>query len=643
MTYIERGVILTSRDKFINIVNFAWVLALAMAFFQIYTGGFGLLTAMLQRSIHLYFAMVLILLYYPLTKGGRVGRVVNYFLISLTLLVAAYMISFATPEQLAARALVGSSLGDIIVGSTLVLLVFEVTRRICGLPMTIIGLSFIGYAFAGPYLPSLLAHRGYSFIQVVEQVVYTHEGLWGTPLAVSSSFVILFVIFGAVLEKSGGGKFFIDLAFAATGRSRSGPALSAVVSSAFMGTINGVAAANVVTTGAFTIPLMKQVGYKPHVAGAVEAAASTGGQILPPVMGAAAFIMAEMMGVSYSEVALAAIIPALLYFISVGLMVHFEAVRLGLKGLSKENLPIVKDVMRDGWLFLFPIGLLIYLLVIVAYSPTKSALFATGLMLLIGVLRKKDRMCLTDVLDSLVLGVKNSLVVAAACATAGVVIGVVVITGLGLRFSNLIVTLSGGHLFLALILTAITCIILGMGLPTSAAYIITATLGVPALVNLGLEPMAAHLFVLYFAVVSVITPPVAIAGYAASAVAQSDPMRTSITATRFGIVAYVVPFMFAYGPALILIGSPLKIIIAAVTSLAGVAMIAFGIQGWMLTKAGVVERVAFLAAALLLINTQIMTDAIGISFAALAIILQLRKRHLKLKQEAQAGAETIVG
>jgi len=634
---------LTSRDKFINIVNFAWVLALAMAFFQIYTGGFGLLTAMLQRSIHLYFAMVLILLYYPLTKGGRVGRVVNYFLISLTLLVAAYMISFATPEQLAARALVGSSLGDIIVGSTLVLLVFEVTRRICGLPMTIIGLSFIGYAFAGPYLPSLLAHRGYSFIQVVEQVVYTHEGLWGTPLAVSSSFVILFVIFGAVLEKSGGGKFFIDLAFAATGRSRSGPALSAVVSSAFMGTINGVAAANVVTTGAFTIPLMKQVGYKPHVAGAVEAAASTGGQILPPVMGAAAFIMAEMMGVSYSEVALAAIIPALLYFISVGLMVHFEAVRLGLKGLSKENLPIVKDVMRDGWLFLFPIGLLIYLLVIVAYSPTKSALFATGLMLLIGVLRKKDRMCLTDVLDSLVLGVKNSLVVAAACATAGVVIGVVVITGLGLRFSNLIVTLSGGHLFLALILTAITCIILGMGLPTSAAYIITATLGVPALVNLGLEPMAAHLFVLYFAVVSVITPPVAIAGYAASAVAQSDPMRTSITATRFGIVAYVVPFMFAYGPALILIGSPLKIIIAAVTSLAGVAMIAFGIQGWMLTKAGVVERVAFLAAALLLINTQIMTDAIGISFAALAIILQLRKRHLKLKQEAQAGAETIVG
>lgn len=634
---------MTSRDKFINIVNFAWVLALAMAFFQIYTGGFGLLTAMLQRSIHLYFAMVLILLYYPLTKGGRVGRVVNYFLISLTLLVAAYMISFATPEQLAARALVGSSLGDIIVGSTLVLLVFEVTRRICGLPMTIIGLSFIGYAFAGPYLPSLLAHRGYSFIQVVEQVVYTHEGLWGTPLAVSSSFVILFVIFGAVLEKSGGGKFFIDLAFAATGRSRSGPALSAVVSSAFMGTINGVAAANVVTTGAFTIPLMKQVGYKPHVAGAVEAAASTGGQILPPVMGAAAFIMAEMMGVSYSEVALAAIIPALLYFISVGLMVHFEAVRLGLKGLSKENLPIVKDVMRDGWLFLFPIGLLIYLLVIVAYSPTKSALFATGLMLLIGVLRKKDRMCLTDVLDSLVLGVKNSLVVAAACATAGVVIGVVVITGLGLRFSNLIVTLSGGHLFLALILTAITCIILGMGLPTSAAYIITATLGVPALVNLGLEPMAAHLFVLYFAVVSVITPPVAIAGYAASAVAQSDPMRTSITATRFGIVAYVVPFMFAYGPALILIGSPLKIIIAAVTSLAGVAMIAFGIQGWMLTKAGVVERVAFLAAALLLINTQIMTDAIGISFAALAIILQLRKRHLKLKQEAQAGAETIVG
>ncbi len=634
---------MTSRDKFKNIVNFAWVLALAMAFFQIYTGGFGLLTAMLQRSIHLYFAMVLILLYYPLTKGGRVGRVVNYSLIGLTLLVAAYMISFATPEQLAARALVGSSLGDIIVGSTLVLLVFEVTRRIGGLPLTIIGLSFIGYAFAGPYLPSLLAHRGYSFIQVVEQVVYTHEGLWGTPLAVSSSFVILFVIFGAVLEKSGGGKFFIDLAFAATGRSRSGPALSAVVSSAFMGTINGVAAANVVTTGAFTIPLMKQVGYKPHVAGAVEAAASTGGQILPPVMGAAAFIMAEMMGVSYSEVALAATIPALLYFISVGLMVHFEAVKLGLKGLSKENLPIVKDVMRDGWLFLFPICLLIYLLVIVAYSPTKSALFATGLMLLIGVVRKKDRMSLMDVLDSLVLGVRNSLVVVAACATAGVVIGVVVITGLGLRFSNLIVTLSGGNLFLALILTAITCIILGMGLPTSAAYIITATLGVPALVNLGLEPMAAHLFVLYFAVVSVITPPVAIAGYAASAVAQSDPMRTSITATRFGIVAYVVPFMFAYGPALILIGSPLKIIIAVVTSLAGVAMIAFGIQGWMVTKAGVVERVAFLAAALLLINTQITTDAIGISFAALAIILQMRKRHLKLKQEAQAGAETIVG
>lgn len=643
----EGGMELALNDqnpKWRNIFSVSGIIALAMAGFHLYTAGFGLLTAMLQRGIHLYFSLVLILLFFPSRRKGMLGKAIDYSLILLTISVTAYMLAFATPSKLAARALVGLSNVDLLVGFVLIVLVLEVTRRICGMPMVVVGLMFLVYAFVGPYLPSLLAHKGYSFKQVIEQTVFTHEGIWGAPLAVSASFIVMFVIFGAILEKSGAGKFFIDIAFALTGRSRSGPAMAAVVSSGLMGSISGSSSANVVTTGAFTIPLMKKVGYKPHVAGAVEAAASTGGQIMPPVMGAAAFIMAEMMGIPYNRVVLAALIPATLYFVSIGFMVHLEALKLGLKGIPRDDLPTIKGTLKEGWPFLIPVVVLIYLLIIIAYSPTKSALYTVFLTILVGVLRKKDRMTLMDILDAFILGVRNTLVVAAACAAAGIVIGIMMMTGLGLRFSNLIATLSSGSLLLALILTALTCIILGMGLPTSAAYIVTATMGVPALVRLGLDPMAANMFIFYFACVSDITPPVAISGYAAAGVAASEPMITSLTASRFGLVAYVVPFMFAYGPALLLNGTPMGILQALFTALIGTWLIACGLQRWFLVRAGFLESALFIAAALLLINTKHTTDLLGFVLAAIVVAFHWYRSRTQRQMEGSEGGllnETI--
>ncbi|KKM10079.1 hypothetical protein SY88_15670 [Clostridiales bacterium PH28_bin88] len=604
----------------------AAVLAWVLGFFHLYTAGFGLLQAMYQRGIHLTLALVLIFLYYPLKRRFKGQWLVNLVPVLLAAFVGLYMLIFASPARLAARSLTGMTTLDLVIGALLILVLLEATRRITGNAMVVVALLFLAYAYFGRNLPSLLAHRGYDIQQIIEQTVFTHEGIYGTPLAVSASFIVLFVLFGAFLEESGGGQFFVDLAYALAGRTRSGPAMTAVVSSALMGTISGSAASNVVTTGTFTIPLMKKVGYPADVAGAIEAVASTGGQVLPPVMGAAAFIMAEMLGISYGQVALAAALPAVLYFVSVGVMVHLGAVKRGLQPLPRQELPVLREVLKNGWYYFIPLILIIYTLVILMYTPTKSALWAIGATVAVSFLSKDGRMTPQKILRAVEKGVKGSLVVAAACATAGIVIGIVTITGLGLRFSNLIVTASGGSLIMALILTAVTCLILGMGLPTSAAYIITVTLGAPALVNLGLQPIAAHMFVLYFASISAITPPVAIAAYAAAGVANSPPMSTGFHATRIGIAAFVVPFMFAYGPAMLLVGSPLQVVQVVFTSLLGVWMLASGVQGWFLFQAGWPERILLLAGALMLIETGSFTDLVGIALAIAVVAWQLLRR-----------------
>lgn len=601
----------------------ATVIAWAMGIFHIYTAGFGLLTAMLQRGVHLTFALVLVFMLYPLKTKCRWGKALDAFFLGLALLVGFYMAFFASPEKLAERALVGFSPLDMAIGALLLLVLLEATRRVCGNGLVIIAFVFMCYAYFGRNLPLLLAHRGYGFTQIIEQLVYTTEGIYGTPLGVSATFIILFVLFGAFLEKSGGGEFFVDMAYALAGKARSGPAMTAVLSSAMMGTISGSAASNVVTTGTFTIPLMKRVGYLPPVAGAIEAVASTGGQVLPPVMGAAAFIMAEMLGITYGHVAIAAILPAILYFVSVGIMVHLEAVKAGLRGLPKDQLPAFWEVFRKGFYYLIPLAVIIYTLVVLFYTPTKAALLAIGTTILVSFFNRENRMNLPRVLNALESGAKASLVVAAACATAGIIIGVVTLTGLGLRFSNLIVTASGGSLLLALLLTAVTCLVLGMGLPTSAAYIITATLGAPALVKLGLTPIAAHLFVLYFACISAITPPVAIAAYAASGVALSPPMQTAFHASRLGIAAFVVPFMFAYGPELLLIGETQAIIRVILTALLGIWLLAGGVQGHVFQRINILQRVMLLGGALFLIEAGGYTDLIGLILGLLVVIPQL--------------------
>jgi TRAP transporter 4TM/12TM fusion protein len=617
--------------------NLIFIIAIAMSIFQLYTANFGLMTAMLQRGIHLYFALTLIFLIKPYKRKGIFFVVLNWVCIAATVVVAVYMVKFATPQLLTARAITGLTRADMYIGGLLLILILEGTRRICGLPMVIIAALFILYARFGQMLPGMLAHRGYSLLLIINQSIFTHEGVFGIPLAVSSTFVILFVIFGAFLELSGAGQFFIDIAFAMTGRTRSGPAMTAVVASSFMGSINGVAAANVVTTGAFTIPLMSKVGYSNVMAGAVEAAASTGGQILPPVMGASAFIMAEVLGIGYAQVALAATVPALLYFISVGYMVHLEAIKRGIKATEIKNIPNFKKTLVNGIQFLIPLIVLIHYLLIVRYTPTKAAIYAILATVLVSMFRKNTRMGAMTILRALELGVKNSLIVASACATAGIVIGIVTITGLGLRFSNMIISLSGNSLFLALIFTAITCIILGMGLPTSAAYIITATLGGPVLIRMGVTPIAAHLFILYFAVVSVITPPVAIAAYAAAGIANDDPLKIAVQATRLGIAAYVIPFMFVYGPALVLVGTVPKIILAIITALIGSFLLACGVQGYMVTCVkSILIRALIIFAALSLISTNIYYNLAGVAVVVVVLLFQFRQK--KRETVAQAAA-----
>ena len=430
-------------------------------------------------------------------------------------------------------------------------------RRSIGPELPIVAIIFLLYAYFGPKLPGLLGHRGYDLRRIIYHTYLTTEGIFGTPLSVSSTYVFLFILFGAFLDKTGVGKFFIDMAFSLTGHMRGGPAKTAVVASCLMGSISGSSVANTVTTGAFTIPLMKRVGYKPHFAGAVEAAASTGGQIMPPVMGAAAFIMAEFTGISYLEIIISAAIPAILYYLAVGTMVHLEACKLGLRGVSRAELPHTRDVLVKIYLLL-PVVFIIYFLV-KGFTPFKAAYWGIIGTVLIGIvdvivnylLRHEGqinvRQYIVNMIDALADGARGSVSVAMACATAGIVVGVVTLTGLGLKVATLIIALAGGNLLLTLFFTMIASIILGMGLPTTAKYIVLATMAAPALTDLGVPLMAAHLFILYFGVIADVTPPVALAAYAGAGIAGANAMQTGFTAlVGFGRISN--SFVFALSP-----------------------------------------------------------------------------------------------
>jgi len=512
---------------------------------------------------------------------------------------------------------------DLIFGAVTIFLVIESTRRIMGWALPIVALVFLLYGLVGHLLPGILAFPKIPVARIIAVNYIATDGIFGTPLGVSATFVFLFVLFGSFLQKVGGGEFFIDLAYSLFGRFRGGPAKIAVVASACFGTISGSGIANVAGTGQFTIPLMKRTGYQPAFAGAVEASASIGGQLMPPVMGAAAFIMAEILGIPYISICVAALLPAILYFLAIFIMVDFEAAKTGLKGLTKENLPNPRKILREAWYLFLPIAILIYLLII-QISPMKAAFWSIIFMVGIEIIQqliKKKRVDFQRIWEGLEAGALGMLIVATACACAGIVIGIVNVTGFGLKFSDFIIDLSHGSLPILLILTMLSSLVLGMGLPTVACYIILAIISAPALVEMGVMPLAAHLFIFYFGIIAAITPPVALAAYVGAGIAGANPMKTGFIACRLGLAAFLLPYMFIYGSAILMKGNPQDIILAAVSGTVGIWALAAGLQGYFWQCLAIWQRIILLIAAVLLIKPGLTTDLIGYCLVGIVLLV----------------------
>ena len=599
-----------------------WI-AVAFSCFHVYTGLFGMLPAQMQRSVHLSFAFALVFLLYPMTTKKELNKLkwYNYLFAAFTVFVGSYMTLNYTRIMEAGG---DYSQMDYIVGFFGVLLTLEAARRVVGLPIVIIAGTFLLYSYLGPYFPGFLAHRGYSIQRIVSHMYFTTEGILGIPLGVSASFIFLFILFGAFLEKTGIGKLFIDLADSIAGWAAGGPAKVAVITSALEGTVSGSSVANTVGSGSFTIPMMKKLGYRPEFAGAVEAAASTGGQIMPPVMGAAAFLMAEFTNTPYIEIAKAAAIPACLYFFGIFIEVHFEAKRCGLKGMSRDQLPKFFDVLlKRGHLFV-PLIAIIYVLV-EGYTPTYAALIGLGLSIVAGMITKATRMSPWDIITAMQAGARGAVGVAMACATAGIIVGVVTLTGIGLKMANGLVDIAGGNLFFTLFFTMITSLILGMGVPTTANYVITSTIAAPAIIMLGVPMLASHLFVFYFGIIADITPPVALAAYAGAGIAKANPFWTGVTATKLAIGAFIVPYIFVYNPAMILIGTtPLLLTMNLVTACGGMTGIGIAMIGFCFADMKWWERIWFAVGGLLLIDPGMMTDLIGLVMLGLGFLYQWR-------------------
>ena len=608
--------------------------ALAFSCFHIYTALFGTLDAHLQRAVHLLFALTLVFLLYPAAKGMRRDRLNPFDLIFVALSVACIGYLFVQYRVLVNRAGILTPL-DIAVGITAILLVFEAGRRIVGLPMVIITGIFLLYALFGEFIPGELGHRNVSIPQLVNHLFFTIEGIFGIPLGVSATFVFLFLLFAAFIEITGIGKLFIDFGNAIAGWASGGPAKVAVITSAFEGMVEGSSVSNVVGSGSFTIPMMKKLGYKPEFAGAVEAAASTGGQIMPPIMGAAAFLMAEYLNVPYREVAYAAAIPAVLYFCGIFAGVHFEAKKLGLRGLPRKDLPKLGWIMKEeGHLFIPLVGI-IWLLVS-GFSLMRVALLSSALAIAASMIRKSTRITPRRFIEALIKGAKSALGVAVACALAGMIVGVVTRTGLGLKMASALVSAAGGNLFLTMFFTMITSLILGMGVPTTANYIITSTIAAPALLSLGVAKLPAHMFVFYFGIIADLTPPVALAAYAGAAIAKADPFKTGVTATRLAIGAFILPYIFVMAPQLLLIDvTPLGMIQAVITSLVGMTAIGAALSGFLLARLHWAERILLAGAGLCLVDPGLITDIVGIAvLGGLAAFQLLRNR----RQTASGGA-----
>lgn len=596
---------------------------LLFSLFQLYTAIFGVFPAQIQRTIHLGFGLTFIFLLFPAIRKTKKDTIpfYDYILALLSIVVGSYwVINYERLVQSLGR----METMDFYIGLIAIILVLEAARRAVGVPITIIASLFLLYAYFGPYMPEFMAHRGQSVDNIVNLMFYSTDGILGTPISVSATFIFVFLLFGAFLVKTGVGQYFNDLAVALAGKLTGGPAKVAIFSSALQGTISGSSVANVVTSGSYTIPMMKKLGYKKEFAGGVEAAASTGGQLMPPIMGAAAFLMVEFIGrgITYWDIAKAAAIPALLYFTGIWIMTHFEAKRLGLRGLSDEELPNRKAVLMKIYL-LIPIVLIIVLM-LAGVPVMHAALYGILASILVGMFNKDTRLGFADIIDALVDGAKTALGVVAATACAGIIVGVVVKTGLGLSLANSLVKLAGGSIILTLFFVMIASLILGMGAPTTANYVITSTIAAPAIVAL-LAPdvpqsavpivvlLSAHFFVFYFGIIADITPPVALAAFAASGISGGDPIKTGVNSAKLAIAAFIIPYMIVFSPALLMIDvTVLEIIWVVFTAIMGMIAIGAGVIGFWYRKLMVVERIIILAAGLAMVYPESLSDMIGL-------------------------------
>jgi len=663
--------------------------AIGLSLFQLYTAGIQPLNLFYQRGGHLAFILVLAFLLFPSSKRAWIRWPIDAAFIAASLASTGYLL-------LNLNAIVNRSgfytQQDIVMGAIGTVVVLEAARRVIGPTISIIGIIFILYAMTGPRglisgitLPGILQHRGYDVNRIVDQLFLGQEGIFGIPLGVAATFVFIFVLFGAFLEVTGAGRFFIDLAYAAAGRQRGGPAKASVIASGFMGSISGSAIANVVTTGAFTIPLMKKLGYKPEEAGGVEAAASTGGQIMPPIMGAGAFLIAEYTRIPYVEIVRLSILPAIMYFATVYLFVDIIAAKRGMRGMTREELPRIGEVFARGWHFLVPLGLLIWFLIqnisparvgfisiigilavsVVRYiirrfmlgrAPSDSGSSVPGVesaapVTFAGRFQPAERAAGEEswvsalargtikLIEALEIGARNALPVSVACAVAGIVVGIVGLTGLGLKFSSLMLSFSGGNLILALILVVIASLILGMGLPVTASYIVLIVLTGPALTQeFGIPLIIAHLLVFWYSQDSNVTPPVALAAFAGAGIAQSNPMRTGVEAWKFAKGLYLIPLFMVFNPEMILGGEPLYVAWTILTAFAALGAFAAAIEGFLFTRMLWLSRILATAGMIAIFYPEFLVEVGGFALIAAVLIVNfIRSRRDKQGTPAVAS------
>ena len=630
-----------------------------MSGYHFYASGFGLIRELLHRGIHLSFVLSLVFLLFSATKSNKKGKARLWYnldgipftdlILAVLATIAALYLPLLSPAALAQRVGNPSSL-DILMGSSLLILTLEATRRSVGITLPIIGLIFIAFAYFGPWMPGALKHGGSSWIGIINHLYMTNQGIYGVAIGVMAQYVFLFILFGVLAMRIGLGQLFIDLAMVVAGRYSGGPAKVAIFSSAFMGTISGSSIANTVTTGALTIPAMKRVGYPAQFAGAVEATSSTGGQITPPILGAAAFIMVEYLEIPLRDILAAALFPALLHYFGIFIMVHLEAKKLGLRGLRAEEVPKFSIVLKDHWLSIIPLITLVYL-ILSGRTPDYAAVYGIISCVVIGFLNPVNRLSFRDLWDSLAKGAKNTLAVGSAAATVGIVVGIVTLTGVGFRLGYVVVqtatdigtflsalpllgyfTVMQWALFISLILIAFSCIIMGAGIPTTATYIILVAVAAPALAQLQVEPLVAHFFVFYYGVLADITPPVALAAYAAAGISGANPFKTGNTAFRLGIAKALVPFVFVYSPALLLVVDGFTWWLFTVTLLGamlGIASLGIAFSGYLLTHLKTWERWWVAIASFLFIAPGLATMAVGMVLMLPIAIMQIKRSKSK--------------